>query len=169
MNKHELKTICDKAIKVIPKNTNGADKADLLVLFAVELGLTHLLVAEARPDKEWYFDLPEKAPELYQARNDKRERPHVFIQRVYKKWLGKGLAQHHVLHLDKPLYYAFHNWRRHNDMPNELDLPSKEQVNDRELADLDSDNLPYPSYSNALKNKIRLYNAARNRKNLQTK
>lgn len=164
MNKHELKTICDKAMKVIPEDINGADKADLFILLAMELGLTHLLLAEARPDDEWRLDLPEKAPELFQRRSDRGERPHEFIQRVYKKWHGKGFAKHHLLHIDQPLYQALHNWCRTNETPSNFDLPTKKELNDRELERIGTDCLPYPSYSNALKNKIRLYNAARNRK-----
>lgn len=159
-----MNTIISKCRCVLPRKLNGADLADIYVLLGIELGLAHLLQPEALPESE--MPLPEIAPELYQKRADRRERPCPFIERVYAEWLGNGLAQHHLLHLDEPLYAALHNWLLKNEWPGSFDLPSKKELNDRELERLgieDGEALPYPSYYKGLKDKLRLYNAARNR------
>ncbi|PCJ89719.1 MAG: hypothetical protein COA52_11535 [Hyphomicrobiales bacterium] len=164
MKPQEIKTVIGNIKQAIPRQANGADLAHIYVLLGIELGLAHLLQSEALSDSE--SPLPETAPERYQKRADKRERPWPFIMRVYADWLGKGLAQHHLLHLDKPLYAALHCWLLKNDKPEGFDLPSKKEINDRELEQLgikDGALLPYPSYYKGLKDKLRLYNAARNR------
>lgn len=166
MDTAEVKKIAARLARAIPKQANGADRADIYVALARDLGLTHLLHPDAVSD-EGEPDLPLKAPELYRKRTDRRERPHEFIARVYKPWLGNGLAQHHLLNLDRPLYFALHNWLLKNEMPDWLDLPSKKEVHDRELRQLgwsEGDPLPSPPYYKALKKKLSLYNAARNRK-----
>lgn len=165
MDKAEILTKAACLAKKFPKDVNGADKADLFVYLAVELGLSHLLHPEASPDFD-EPDLPAEAPELYQKRTESRERPHKFIRRVYGAWMGHGLAQHHLLQLDRALYFALHNWLLKNEKPDWLDLPSKKEINDRELEKLglnDGDTLPYPCYYKGLKKKLSLYNAARNR------
>ncbi len=167
MNKTELHEIISDIINVLPDNLNGAEKADIYAYLGVELGLSHLLMPEAVPAKEDQIELPTKAPEFYQKRTDRREKPCDFILRVYKKWHGKGLAKHHLLHLDEPLYMALCNWLIKNDAPDGFDLPTKKELNDRELERLELDGgegLPYPSYYKELKDKLRLYNAARNRR-----
>lgn len=167
MNKNKIEKHAKKLADNLPKNINRAEKADIYCLLAVELGLTHLLLPEAIPREDVFANLPDKAPELFQKRTNSSEKPAEFIVRVYDAWLGKGLAQHHLLHLDKPLYFALHNWLTKNDMPDWLDLPSKKQLNDKALQELgvsEGDELPYPSYSVGLKDQLRLYNAARNRK-----
>ncbi|MBL1438221.1 MAG: hypothetical protein COB08_018730 [Rhodobacteraceae bacterium] len=139
--------------------------ADIYVYLGMELGLSHLLKPEILP-KHGAQALPEKAPEMFQKRDNRSEKPHEFINRVYKCWLGKGLAQNHILNLDKPLYHALHNWIQRNTFPTNLDLPSKKEVSDLELATLglqDGGTLPCPSFQNDLKDQIRLYYAARNR------
>ena len=164
MKPQEIKTVIDKIKQAIPTQDNGADLTNIYVLLGMELGLAHLLQSEALPEPE--ASLPETAPERYQKRADKRERPWPFITRVYAQWLGKGLAQHHLLHLDKPLYAALHCWLLKNDKPEGFDLPSKKEINDRDLERLgieDGAALPYPSYYKGLKDNLRLYNAARNR------
>lgn len=167
MNITEIKEIAFNLSKLFPEDINGADKADIFAYLAVEIGLTHLMIPEAAPSTYDAIDIPFQAPELYQKRKDRRERPHEFIKRVYSKWLGKGLARHHLLHLDKSLYHALCCWLTKNDHPDWLELPTKKQINDRELNEIglnDGDELPYPSYYKGLKDKLRLYNAARNRK-----
>lgn len=167
MNKSEIKEIIDNIMSLMPNSVNGADKADIFAFLAVELELTHLLIPEAAPTIENQIEIPIKAPELYQKRKDKSERPCEFIIRVYKQWHGVGLARHHLLELDKPLYHALCCWLSKNEIPDWLDLPTKKEVNDRELRELglqEGDTLAYPSYYQGLKTKLRLYNAARNRK-----
>ena len=171
MIKNNKKELMQKMIAVLPEQINGADKADIFVYLAIEMGMTHLLYPEALPE---IFDepkIPETAPELYSDRLDKSERPAEFIMRVYADWLGTPdapkLAKHHLLHLDKALYNALHNWLLKNDMPECLFLPSKKELNDIELSRIglnEGDTLPYPSYYKGLKHKLRLYNAARNRR-----
>lgn len=167
MNITEIKEIAFKLSNSFPEDINGADKADIFAYLAVETGLTHLMIPDAIPLSDEFLQIPSQAPEYYQKRKDRRERPHEFIRRVYSKWLGKGLARHHLLHLDKSLYHALCCWLTKNDIPDWLDLPTKKQINDRELEGIgvdEGDMLPYPSYYKGLKDKLRLYNAARNRK-----
>lgn len=167
MNSKELQEFISRLDAQIPSSLNGADRADVFVYLAAEWGLTHLLMPEAVPETERRFNLPVSAPEFYQRRADRRERPCEFIRRVYGTWMGNGLAMHHLFHLDEPLYAALHNWLRHNEKPDWLDLPTKKELNDRALERLglqEGDTLPYPSYYKGLKDKLRLYNAARNRR-----
>ena len=48
--------------------------------------------------------IPEKAPELYKERAERKEDPEAFTRRVYEPWLGKGLLRPHIKQLDKSLY-----------------------------------------------------------------
>lgn len=55
---------------------------------------------------------------------------------------------------------------KRNGMPEGFDLPSKKEMNDKALQDIGlegGETLPFPSYYKGLKDKLRLYNAARNR------
>ncbi|HHB83427.1 MAG TPA: hypothetical protein ENK61_08170 [Devosia sp.] len=55
---------------------------------------------------------------------------------------------------------------KRNGMPEGFDLPSKKEMNDRALQDIGlegGETLLFPSYYKGLKDKPRLYNAARNR------
>jgi len=165
MKNTEIKSIIEACNKRISKAPSGSVMADIYVYLGMELGLSHLLKPEILP-KHGGQALPEKAPEVFQKRVNRSEKPHEFINRVYKPWLGKGLAQNHILNLDKPLYHALHNWIQRNTFPADLDLPSKKEVSDLELATLglqDGETLPCPSFQNDLKDQIRLYYAARNR------
>lgn len=166
MDKIDIEAIAKHVASRFPADVNGAARADIYAFLGKELGLTHLLLPDARPDQLYTIDLPKAAPELYRNRQDRSETAAAFIARVYKPWLGKGLAQHHLRHLDHALYHALHNWLKKNPMPEWLDLPTKKELNDRELRHLglkEGETLPYPSYYTGLKTKLRLYNAARNR------
>jgi hypothetical protein len=77
--------------------------------------------------------LPAAAPALWLDRENRKETPPEFIKREYAPWLGHGLTQAHILHLDKPLYTALHKWLGSNAMPDWLDLPTKKQMNDRQI------------------------------------
>ncbi len=167
MNNKEIETIIGGIIKVIPDSLNGCAVADLYVYLGAKLGMEHLLMPDARPNSAEHQHLPIEAPELYQQRADRRELPHEFIERGYGSWMGKGLARHHILQLDKPLYMALANWLKKNNLPEGFNLPTKKELNDRELERIglrEGETLPYPSYYNGLKQKLRLYNAARNRR-----
>lgn len=113
--------------------------------------------------------LPTEAPAFWLEREDRKETPTEFIKREYAPWLGHGLTQAHILHLDKPLYTALHKWLRWNTLPDWLDLPTRKQMNDRLL---EKQGVPTASESwgKALrdadagtKERIRLYNIARKR------
>ena len=167
MDKKKTNNITSEITSKINGKINISDRIDILVQLAVELELTHLLIPDALPVSQAQIDLPDLPPELYQKRKDRSEKPCDFIRRVYEKWHGNRLARHHLLHLDKPLYHALCCWLIKNDPPEWFDLPTKKELNDRELAYLgleDGDEVHYPSYDKDLKDKLRLYNAARNRK-----
>jgi hypothetical protein len=70
-------------------------------------------------------ELPSQPPPLWRNRKNKDENPVDFIRREYSRWLGKGLTRAHLLK----------HWLRENDLPDDLDLPTKSAMIDRELAD----------------------------------
>lgn len=81
--------------------------------------------------------LPVQAPALWLEREDRAESVPDFIRRVYAPWLGQGLTQAHVSHLDRSLYNALQKWLGKEGNSLEavgVDLPSKKQMNDRQLA-----------------------------------
>lgn len=166
----EIQELCDlikelSATSVSRKKVSAVEKA--YVSLGKALGVAHLLACdlpETAPDDG--LRLPDVAPECYQRRTDHAEKPAAFIARVYRQWLGHGLTQAHLLHLDRPLYHALHNWLRQNDMPDWLDLPSKKQMIDRELAEkgvAQGETLAYPALDPAIRRRLKYYNAARNR------
>jgi len=82
--------------------------------------------------------LPAQAPALWLEREDRTESVPDFIRRVYAPWLGQGLTQAHVSHLDRSLYNALQKWlgKAGNSLEAAgVDLPSKKQMNDRQLAE----------------------------------
>ncbi|MFZ5746916.1 MAG: hypothetical protein ACOY45_04575 [Pseudomonadota bacterium] len=82
--------------------------------------------------------LPIAAPQKWSTDriliDDMLENPYQFIKRVYEPWLGKGLTKAHVRKLDDPLMQAFYLWQREHPMPEDLDLPTKKEWVDREVA-----------------------------------
>ncbi|MBO6816390.1 MAG: hypothetical protein JJ891_16155 [Rhizobiaceae bacterium] len=166
MNKEKLSDVVLSIKSALPPDMDGSQRADMFVYLAIELGLDHLLAPEVLPPEKKAFFLPDTAPELYRERKDKSEKPANFIGRVYADWHGQGLARHHLLKLDEPLYHALCCWLIKNEMPEWLDLPTKKEINDRDLNQIGinkGQRLPYPSYYDGLKRELRLYNAARNR------
>lgn len=97
---------------------------------AALLALSRKLAAEAGTPQA----LPDHAPELWETRGDRSEKPPAFIMRVYAPWLGTGFTQADLKARDPKLYMALHNWLRTNPLPAELDLPTKRERNDAELA-----------------------------------
>ena len=77
------------------------------------------------------ISLPKKAPALWTKDRQPGESPPEFIKRHYAPWLGKGLTRPHVKRLDPQLYTALSNWLRHNEFPEDLDLPTLKERNDR--------------------------------------
>lgn len=83
------------------------------------------------------IDLPEKAPELYKERTDRKEGPEAFTRRVYAPWLGKGLLRPHVKQLDRPLYQALYK----RGFPEDFDtlLPTAQGRSANDLSRSDSE------------------------------
>ena len=75
--------------------------------------------------------LPDVAPAQWATDKQPGDTPPAFIQRHYEPWLGKGLARPDIKRLDTQLYVALANWLRNNDMPDDLDLPTLKEKNDR--------------------------------------
>jgi len=102
-------------------------------------------------------------------RQDRKQTPPDFIKDVYTEWLGQGLTQAHIRQVDRSLYYALHKWLKSNDMPNDLDLPTRKQMNDRLLQQhgipsaAESWGKIYNRVGPVTKEKIRLYTIARTR------
>lgn len=84
--------------------------------------------------------LPDTAPALWKSDKQSGETPPDFIQRVYAPWLGHGLTRAHIKQLDEPLYRSLYKWLSNprNEMPEDLDLPTLAQQNDRTLARLEA-------------------------------
>jgi hypothetical protein len=78
--------------------------------------------------------LPSEPPERYQGLAGP-ETPPEFIQRVYGRWLGRGLTRAHIGKLDPKLSEAIYNWlsRPKDSWPPEIDLPTKAQQITRDL------------------------------------
>jgi hypothetical protein len=104
-------------------------------------------------------DLPLQPPALWRDRTDKNESPVDFIRREYGRWLGIGLTRAH-LRADMSLYDSLKHWLRENDLPDDLDLPTKSAMVDRELADAKSTSIVH---SPEQKQRLRLREAARRR------
>lgn len=113
-------------------------------------------------------NLPNEAPALWLERENRKQLPLDFIQDNYRPWLGNGLTRSDILHLDKPLYMALAKWLQSNEMPSGISLPTKKELNDRQLAA----GVPSPASwlgdarRNAdpeTKERLRLYEVARSR------
>jgi hypothetical protein len=83
-------------------------------------------------------ELPVTAPQTWIHDREAGENAPDFIKRVYEPWLGKGLARTNINQLDPQLYLAFNRWlsRPGNTLPDDLDLPTRKEVNDRIVADV---------------------------------
>jgi hypothetical protein len=119
------------------------DRASLLRYALQEIGFPDASVSlkAAQSSDDAGLKLPDIAPELYSARPDQSEKPIQFIKRVYAPWLGQGLSQAHINRLDKQLYTALHNWLRHNELPADLDLPTKQEMITRRVEQLGPEKL----------------------------
>ena len=104
-------------------------------------------------------DLPAQPPVLWRDRKDKDETPLDFIRREYGHWLGKGLTRAH-LRMDMGLYDSLKHWLRDNVIPDDIDLPTKSEMIDREL---EKTNRLSIEHSPEQKEKLRLREAARRR------
>ena len=91
------------------------------------------------------------------------ENPYQFIMRVYGPWLGKGLTKAHVRNLDDPLIQAFYALQKELPVPPELDLPTKKEWLDREVAAVLANRGESWASSEAARNDRRLREAARRR------
>lgn len=164
MNNKEYQQIKNSVLKHLSGNFSREQARDLIVSIADRLGAMHMLMPDAL--LPYGPALPDKAPELYQAREDRSEMAPEFIRRVYGQWMGHGLMRNHLLELDKPLYMALAQWLQKHDMPDWLDLPTKKQLNDRQLVQLGlaPDSTEAEEYLRRLKELYRLKNAAQNRR-----
>jgi hypothetical protein len=109
--------------------------------------------------------LPQRPPAWWLERQSKDESPIDFIRREWGEWLGHGLTKAH-LRADMSLYQALKHWLRKNEMPPDVDLPSKQEMTDRKLADLESLAV---SHSPEQRELMRLKDAARRRAHKKVK
>jgi hypothetical protein len=108
--------------------------------------------------------LPTQAPRRWSVRESDLS-PAEFIRRHYAPWLGKGLTRAHIRHLDISLYEALKRWLKENEMPEDVDLPTKKEMIDRELAGGSDFKIVY---SPEQRRKLSLYRAARRRATRKT-
>jgi hypothetical protein len=120
---------------------------------------------ERLPDGPDLRALPERPPAWWLERRNKKETPIDFIRREYGEWLGRGLTKAH-LRADMSLYQALKHWLKKNDMPPDVDLPTKRAMTDRELADAKSLSI---SHSPEQRQLLRLKEAARRRAHKKVK
>lgn len=79
--------------------------------------------------------LPTTPPKDWGGRRDSGTDPASFIEEHYGTWLGKGLTQAHLLHLDPLLYRDYTRQKSDGDLPPGFAerLPKKGAENDRKL------------------------------------
>jgi hypothetical protein len=112
--------------------------------------------------------LPTMAPEIWPSdrreADGKLETPPAFIKRVYAEWEGRGLTKKLVRELDPTLYRALYNWlQRGNQMPDDLDLPTIAEQNDRVIDGLLKQGSERDASSFAAKEIVRVQSALRRR------
>lgn len=57
-----------------------------------------------------------------------------FLREVWGEWLAGGYLERQTLYDHDPTAYsALSNWLRNNELPDDMDIPSNREVNDREL------------------------------------
>ncbi|MDO8381016.1 hypothetical protein [Phenylobacterium sp.] len=90
---------------------------------------------EARPEP------PTAAPASWASDKLAGETPPSFIKRHYDPWLGEGLTRADIRRLDPKLYEALANWLKRHSMPDDLDLPTLREQNDRWVDRVEQDGL----------------------------
>lgn len=166
MNYSKIETIVADIKSNLPKGLSSSERADVFVCLGREMGMLHLLRPEAQPPNPDYLPLPKEAPELYRDRANRKETAPEFTYRVYKPWLGKGLARNHLLSLDRSLYEGIRNWVKKKPLPDWLDLPMLKELIDKQLEEMgvkEGEMLPHPSFDNGLRDQLRLYHGAKTR------
>lgn len=88
-------------------------------------------------DPEIKVLLPDKAPELYKERTNRKEKPDAFIRRVYAKWLGRGLLRPHIKDLDSAAYRAMYKHGIPDDFETLLPTAQGRSINDLSRSDAD--------------------------------
>jgi hypothetical protein len=103
-----------------------------------------------------------QTPAKWLERKNKKETPIDFIRREYAPWLRDGtLSRPFIRKIDKSLYAALSNWLLNNrNLPADLDLPTKKQLNDRRLKEVGTLSLDLPPEA---RERRRLYQLARRR------
>jgi hypothetical protein len=104
-------------------------------------------------------NMPEVPPALYAQRVDRNETPVAFLLREWGPFIGHGLTRAH-LRADMGLYNALNHWLKTNELPPGLDLPSKQSMIDRKLAESKSLTIVH---SPEQRERLRLQQAARRR------
>jgi len=109
-------------------------------------------------------EVPTIAPVRWLDRANRQETPVEFVRREYKSWLGR-LSRAHIRQLDRSLYTALNNWlAKHKSLPPDLDLPTKKELNDRQIKSLGEISVKLSAEARDLR---RLYELSRRRKKLR--
>jgi hypothetical protein len=126
-----------------PLESNGLDKS-LIGIHALSKILdmnpqdTESLlqsILDGRHARKRDSEIPSVAPEDWQTAKELakaggkafQESPPAFIKRVYGRWEGNGLDRALIRRLDPSLSLALDNWLRKNTLPNDLDLPTRNE------------------------------------------
>jgi hypothetical protein len=101
------------------------------------------------------------------------ESPYQFVRRVYGKYVGRGLARHHLRTLDPSLYRALTNahWMYKERGSGPLTLPTEREANDEAIERLFSGagaGTALEGPSPVIKEQLRLLEVVRSRKRRAT-
>lgn len=131
-----VKGIKDEISKLASSSEDKASAADRLEAILVHLNQEISDVyAQLPPDAQAEIKYARSGRPKWndEGARQEGETPPRFIKRVYFDLLeDKSLSRNQLRKMDMPLYTALANWLRKNDMPADLDLPTKSETIDRE-------------------------------------
>jgi hypothetical protein len=148
-------------LNIVAKLMKSDPHADPKTLQYLERLRQRVHAATSPPPADHRLLLPATPPAKWLDRKDRTESPIDFIRRDYSPWLGKGLTRADIRRLDKSLYAALTNWlSEHKKLPEDVDLPTKKQMNDRIVEQLGHVSVKLPADARELR---RLYQLSRRR------
>lgn len=125
----------DELIQAIRDAGGIAQREIILKQIASAVGLS----ATFQRARTTLVEPPKTAPKLWRERSkDSVDSPVQFIVRHYAEWLGRGLTLPDIKHVDPGLYRAYFDWLGSGHRaPSDFYLPTKDEWNDRLLAEPD--------------------------------
>jgi hypothetical protein len=115
-------------------------------------------------------EAPREAPVRWSERKTSELSPLEFLSQTYRPWLQAGtISRADIRHLDRPLYLALYKAKITSKQLDDIGLPTKEEMNNRQLAAAGPlkrpiHNLKMAELPPAERERARLWSAARRRK-----